>query len=161
LRRAGPRWPVRALGALAAALLAAVVAVPIAQKARTVNRLEGQIAAVRGDALKAQALRDEIAQQVGRERALLVRRLRRPPAIDVLRELSALLPEGTWLSQLEFSGSRVKLRGESANASELVTLIENSAMFRNVAFEGSVTRDPSSTGERFAISAAAEPPAKP
>ena len=89
------------------------------------------------------------------ERALVERRKQRPAALQVLHELTLLLPDDSWLSHLELNGSRVRLRGESLNASELVRAIEKSAGFADASFDGSVTRDPSAERERFAVSATA------
>jgi general secretion pathway protein L len=73
----------------------------------------------------------------------------------VLHELTRLLPDHSWLARLELDGSRVRLRGESLNAAELVAALEGSALFADASLEGSVTRDPGTDRERFALSASA------
>jgi len=151
--RAG--WRNRALAVCAALLLVAAFALPFAQKMQTVQRLEKELEEVRKEALLAEQVRKELEQLVAEENALVNRRNQRPAAIQVLQDLTQLVPDSTWLNHLELAGARVKIRGESANASELVTTIENSAMFKGATFDGSVTRDPKSDRERFAISATA------
>lgn len=95
------------------------------------------------------------------DRELLERRGRRPAAIALLNELSRLLPEATWLTHLELAGPRVRIRGESSNAAELLTVLEASTLLRRAALDGSVVRDPEVDRERFSITATAQPAEAP
>lgn len=153
--RQGARWPSRTLAAIAALLAVGTLALPLVQKMQTVERLEKQLAEARAEALRAEQVRKQLEQLVKEESALIERRKERPAAIQVLHELTTLLPDSVWLSHAELAGTRLKIRGESPNASELVSSIENSAMFQGASFDGSVTRNPRTDRERFAISATA------
>ena len=156
-RQGGVAWPNRALAAIAALLLVAALALPIVQKLQTVTRLEQALETARAEGLRAEQVRKQLEQLVSEENALVGRRKERPAAIQVLHGLTRLLPDSTWLSHVELAGNRVKIRGESSSASELVTSIENSAMFQGASFDGSVTRNPKTDRERFALSATAQP----
>jgi Tfp pilus assembly protein PilN len=72
------------------------------------------------------------------------------PVLDVLRELSIRIPEDAWVNQFDFSDKGVTLNGEAASASELIPLLEDSPIFKNVAFLSTIskTRDGK---ERFRI----------
>lgn len=142
------------LGVAALAGLAAALALPVLGKRDEAEALEAEIRAVRREALAAEAARGELERRLAEARALPERRRQRPPAIEVLRELTALLPDHSWLSHVELAGARVRLRGESRNAAELVGALEKSALFADPSFDGSVTRSPGAERERFSLSAA-------
>ena len=154
-------WRNRALAAMASALLVAVVAVPLVQKMEIESRLEEQVALARGEALQADQVRKELQQLADEESAIVERRKQRPSSIQVLEELTHLLPDSAWLNRFEMTDARVTIRGEAANASDLVKLIESSGRFRGAAFEGAMTRDARTERERFTISATAVPMVKP
>jgi general secretion pathway protein L len=158
--RGSAGWANKALAGCAALLLVAALALPFVQKAQSVARLEQELEDVRKEALAAEQARKALEQLAAEENALVQRRRQRPAAIQVVQEITRLLPDSTWLNQLELTGTRVKIRGESSNASELVTSIEKSGVFKGAAFDGSVTRDPRTERERFAISATAQPQEK-
>ncbi len=154
-------WANRALAAIASALLVAVVALPLVQKMEIASQLEEQVALARGEALQADQVRKELQQLVDEESAIFERRKQRPSGIQVLDELTRLLPDSAWLNRFEMNDARVTIRGEAANASELVKLIESSGKFKSAAFEGAMTRDARTERERFTISATAVPMVKP
>ena len=161
LGRGGARWQLGVLAGIAALLLVTALALPVAQKMQTVDRLQKEVEEIRKEALLAAQVRKQLEQLDAEESALLIRRNQRPAAIDVLQEMTRLLPDQSWLNQLELAGTRVKIHGEAPNASELVTSIENSALFKGASFDGSVTRDPKADRERFAISATVREMKKP
>jgi general secretion pathway protein L len=154
-------WRNAALAAIAAALLVAVIALPLVQKTEIETRLEQEVAAARAEALRAEQVRKELKQLVDEESAILDRRKQRPSGIQLLDEIARLLPDNAWLNRFELSDARVTIRGEAANASELVKLIESSGKFRNAAFEGALTHDARTDRERFTITATAIPVSKP
>ena len=145
------------LAAAALGLLVTALALPVARKMEEAAALQERIGAVRQQARAAEAARHELEGLLAEARALPERRRRRPPVIDVLRELTVVFPDHSWLSHLELAGSRVRVRGESRNASELVAAIERSALLSDASFDGSVTRSPGADRERFSLSAATRP----
>jgi general secretion pathway protein L len=73
--------------------------------------------------------------------------------VVVLDELSALLPENTYLTDLTLEAGRLRLTGVSANAAGLVPLLEGSGHFKNAAFYAPTTRLPDGATDRFSIEA--------
>src|SRR4029077_9208491 len=79
----------------------------------------------------------------------------------VLEDVTHLLPDDTWLTQLELkSVSRGKdaqrelsLRGESANAGRLVSLLEDSKVFEQAAPRSPTTKIQPGPGEIFDVGA--------
>ena len=143
----------RALGGLALLLLAAAALVPLVQKHRAVKQLEAEVQEIRETAMQAQQIRQELEGLVAESSVLAKRRNERPLVIQVVDELTRLLPDSTWLTRIDIAGAKVKIQGESANASEVATLMVGSALFSDASFEAPVTRDLRTQQERFVISA--------
>ena len=60
--------------------------------------------------------------------------------LPVLRELTELLPNDTWLTLVSLEAKGVELTGQANTASALIPLLENSARFERVEFASPVTR---------------------
>jgi len=58
----------------------------------------------------------------------------------VLTELSERIPETAWVSGFSFSEKGVEIEGEAGSASELIPLLEASALFYDVTFLSTITR---------------------
>ncbi|MDH4109083.1 MAG: PilN domain-containing protein [Gammaproteobacteria bacterium] len=151
------RWRARALplglAAIALALLAATVALPVAHRAETLSELEAQVRAIEPDALAAAELRDEIASVSGQAAFFQARRSETPTTLQMLDELTRVVPDDTWVSRLELPSGQVRLHGESESASSLIALMEASTMLRNARFASPVTKNPRTGNDRFVIEA--------
>lgn len=62
-------------------------------------------------------------------------------ALDVLKELSERIPETAWLREFRLAGDAVTLTGQADSASELIPLLEESLMFRDVKFLATIRKD--------------------
>ncbi len=70
--------------------------------------------------------------------------------LDIIKELTSTIPDGTWISDLKFSDNGVRIIGFAEWASELIPLLEKSPYFEDVVFTSSITK--TRTGkERFII----------
>ena len=74
---------------------------------------------------------------------------RHPEAIDTLNRLSALLPDGTWLTALAINGGDVMIEGISDDNVRLVQLLEASPGFTAVAYAAPVVRSRNDDSEHF------------
>ncbi len=72
------------------------------------------------------------------------------PVLDVLKELSVRIPEDAWVKQLDFSEKGITINGEAASASELIPLLEDCPIFKNVAFLSTISKARNGM-ERFRI----------
>jgi general secretion pathway protein L len=77
---------------------------------------------------------------------------RNPTTLDSLDRLSAVLPDGTWLSGLNIAGERMEIEGLTDDSARLVTLLNTSPAFTNVAYLAPVVADAGGGRERFAFS---------
>jgi len=80
-----------------------------------------------------------------------------PLAVVVLDELSALLPVSTYLTEWSLDAGRLRITGVSADAAELVPLLEGSGHFKNAVFYAPTTRLTGGATDRFSIEATVVP----
>ncbi len=74
-----------------------------------------------------------------------------PTTAAVLDNLTLLLPDTTWLTELNMSGSEVTFSGYSKDAASLIPTLNSSGVFRDAAFTSQVARVPGQTGELYEI----------
>ncbi|MET0090638.1 MAG: PilN domain-containing protein [Candidatus Thiodiazotropha sp.] len=134
-------------------LLCLQLALPLYQKSRLSDSLELTRSQYQKQANEVAALRDEVTAAERENRFLESRKLQTHPVLDVLQELTLILPDDTWVSQFEIRDNKVHLYGQSVASAVLIPLLESSKMFRNVSFRSPVTQNSKSNTERFHISA--------
>jgi len=71
----------------------------------------------------------------------------------LLRELTVILPDDTWVERLQIKGDSAQIIGQSGKASALIGIVESSKLFSSAAFTSPVTTDPRTGKERFVLSA--------
>jgi general secretion pathway protein L len=82
--------------------------------------------------------------------------------VDVLGELTRVLPETTWIWNLKYNGKEIELSGFADSASDLIPLLDKSPLFEKVEFMAPVTKEMQMRGdgnkekERFKIKARIE-----
>ncbi|MEJ2404110.1 MAG: PilN domain-containing protein [Candidatus Thiodiazotropha sp.] len=134
-------------------LLCVQLAVPLYQKSRLSESLEAIRSQYQKQANEVAVLRDEVSAAERENSFLEDRKLQTFSVMDVLQELTLILPDDTWLSQFEIRDDKVHLYGQSVASAVLIPLIESSKMFRNVSFRSPVTQNSKNNTERFHISA--------
>ena len=95
------------------------------------------------------ALQDDIAALQSRLDTLEEGQDRR--AVDLVEGLTELVPTSAYLTTLAFRRGRVTMDGHAASASDVLTALEKSRRFKNVAFSSPTTR--AGDKERFALAA--------
>lgn len=148
---AGERRSLRALGLLALVLTAALLIAPLWQKTQLRDALQARSDALQEEARLVAGLQARIEGLAAAERE--ARRLRAEQAsnLRLMAALTELLDDDTWLLELERDGPRVRIAGYSARASALIALLEDSPLFRDVAFAQPVVQDPYEQAARFLI----------
>jgi general secretion pathway protein L len=63
---------------------------------------------------------------------------RAPTVIQILSEVTQILPTGTWLTEFAFNDNKVHVQGFSNAPSDLIGLIDKSQYFMNAQFEASL-----------------------
>ena len=72
---------------------------------------------------------------------------------ELLATLTQLLPDDSYLTELDVKGDTVKMIGLTGSATALLAAIAKSPSFRDASFESSITRDTKTNRERFDIGA--------
>lgn len=106
---------------------------------------------VRHQAVMAAHLRAELVTLNARAHFLTSEK-EKPLVIATLAELSRALPDGTWLNEIQFKGMRVRIRGSSTNASDLIARIDSSPFFMRAHFMAPVVHMELGNGEQFELS---------
>lgn len=139
-------------------LLVTAVTIPLERKRADATWLTEAVSALRKEAIAAEKLSAEIERLGARSRFIADRKHTGPAAIAVIKDLTELLPDDTWLSHMTLAGDQVSIQGYAGAASTLVERIESSPRFRNVALQSRLTRDRQTGLERFQITFALETP---
>jgi general secretion pathway protein L len=159
------RWQLWLPVGLVLVAAAAAVAVPIWQKRERFIATAKETAEARAQAAAADALRAEFEKMTGDYNFALARKFGFPPTVQLIEDLSRLLPDDTWLLQFELkTPSRGKepvrevvLRGESGSASRLVALLEESKLFEQASPRSPMTKIQPGPGEIFDLGAQLKP----
>ena len=149
----GARLPslAQALWLLVALLMAAVLIGPLWQKERMLEWRERDLRRLKGEAEEVYSVREAIEQARQGSVAVLERKAEQPRMIELLRELTDRLPDGTWVQNLDYREGEVQIRGESSQAASLIGLLEKAPGFEGVAFRSPVVQVASTRQERFHI----------
>jgi len=133
---------------LLAALLGQPLAV-LAGKRRHLQKLEQELTVVRQEADKLSGIRKHNKATITHLETLA--RLVREQAvtIDLLKELTEVIPQDTWLRSLAVRARKIHLQGTSASATGVVKALEDSPLFNEVHFDSPVVKKGSS--ETFKI----------
>ena len=102
-------------------------------------------------AKEVETLRQQVEDLVHQTRFLQQKKRTEPAMVDMLKELTDVMPDQTWLNGLQYRDHRLVMQGQSPSASALIGLIEASPFFRNTSFVSPVTKDMASGLERFQI----------
>ena len=141
------------LGLVAVLLMTAVIYELIERESAVASIMEERVAAAKVEAEAVAALGEELERLVEEGRFLRRRKRDTPSATVALEELTRVLPDHTWVYELNLNDGDVRLAGFSAAASDTIALIEASPLFSEVAFRSPVTQDARSGLERFNLSA--------
>jgi general secretion pathway protein L len=153
------RWAVFVGALLILLLLIATMALPVWQKRAYAIEVRQQADAAHTRAMEVDRLHNELDRLVADYDFIPERKEAYPSAVYILNEVTKLLPDDTWLTQMELkntTGKEVRrevfLRGESAHASQLVTALEESGLLTQAAPRSPLTSIPGGGGgEMFDI----------
>ena len=133
-------------------LLLAVMVYPVWQEMQAVTVLKSQIKALEKDTHFVDEQQLEIDALNNETQNLLNIKNQSPELIAVLNELSHLLKDDTWLTNLQYSDKHMQIQGQSPMASALISTLETSKYFSKASFVSPLTQDKTTGLERFQIS---------
>jgi general secretion pathway protein L len=156
-RRTFRRLAVTLLALAFAALSGAALYLPISQKQDSLAAMETRLDKVRIEAQRADRLKALLEQTLKQSQVVVGRQRLRPTAIELLEEITDLLPDDTWIHRLRLHGDDLDLAGYSAKPSALIGILEESPALVGVRFTGAVKPDPRQGLDAFKLSASILP----
>ena len=163
------RWqywmPIAALAFVAGV----AVVLPLWQKREYAIAIINLAELVRQQATVSERLRGELERAASDYNFALERKHAWPPIVKVLDTVTRVLPDDTWLTQLEIRtlpkgrdrDREIVIRGESANAGHLIPVLEESGIVAQVAPRSPTTKIQPGPGEVFDLAAQLKPQPKP
>lgn len=142
-----------ALAGVCLLLLAFVITVPIVQKDRAILAAESLVETAAAEAREGNKIRRDLERLAAASRFLYEKKQHEVMAVEVINEVSRILPDHTWLTRMDLSGDQLQLQGQSEASSSLIAIIEASPMFENAAFASPVVQVPGTESDRFLLSA--------
>ncbi len=151
----------RALAVLAALLALVALAYPLLQKREAVIALQPRLDKAKAGAEVADRLAKEIAKMASEHNFLVAKKQGQYPAVTLLEDLSRLLPDTTWIQQLDVKAGpkarELQIAGETGSSSQLVEVLEKSGSLANASFKSPLTKGVTPGTERFLVSAEVKP----
>jgi Tfp pilus assembly protein PilN len=124
---------------LALALLL-ILRKPIQQQAFS-SQLSREATRLEPEVKKTRAVEKQITDLQRRTDLLAGFKKSNSTALDVLNELSKILPKNTWVFDLNMKNQAVDIYGASEAAAALPQILDNSPYFKEAEFIGSITKD--------------------
>ena len=135
----------------------AAVITPFVRQGRALASLDQQIAVGRTAAAEADSLRQEIDRLTGSADFVESERDKAGRPLAVLAAATRVLPDDTYLTEMELQKRKVTLTGRSAAAARLIGPLAADGSFRNPGFAAPVTRVEALHTELFTINAEVAP----
>jgi general secretion pathway protein L len=146
------------LAGIAVLLLVTAMLLPPLLGKRTLEDLQQQLQVAEAAAADGLALRRDVERLTLASTFLVTKKKTTVPVLQMLAEVSRILPDDTWLTRVDVNGPELQLRGQSSAAAALIELLESSALFRDARFRSPVVQVPATNSERFHLSVVLETP---
>jgi Tfp pilus assembly protein PilN len=140
------------LVALASLLLLVWGASALVKEELLHRQVQSKIEALKPQVREAKSLQDQIGEL--QQRADILTGGPEQRFTLLLKELTDLIPQDSYLTSLNLRGGRLTIEGQARSASDLITALEKSRHFRNVSFMSPTTK--AGDKERFSIVAEVE-----
>ncbi len=141
------------LGISAIALLFVMLNESVTARKESLEVLRDAVAADRQKAEHVETLKRQVQEAIVAANFLADRKCVQAPTIEVVNELTNLLPDHTWLERMTFFGRQVQLQGQSQQANALIALLGQAKTVRDPQFQGVIQPDMTSGKERFSLQA--------
>ena len=137
------------LAGVAVLVLAGVMAQSLYLRNSSAETLRAEVAALRAEADQVMSLQRQLEDSLQAANFLAERRRRQPVVIQVLDEISRLLPNDMWINQLRVSGNELTMMGLADGSQRLIEILNGSPLLDDAQFRGTINVDPASGKERF------------
>jgi general secretion pathway protein L len=116
--------------------------------------MQAQVDGMHGDAQKIAELRKQLEDSAGASGFLARRKTDQIAIVDILQDLTARLPDDTWLERFTVDNTgHIGIQGQSGKAAPLIDVLQTSKLITDANFQGVIQRDPQTNKERFYMDA--------
>jgi len=137
------------LGAGLVVVLALVMAQTVILRERTVSGLRTEADVLRVEARRVMQLQQAFEETLLAANFLAEKRASQPAVIELLDELTRILPDDIWLQQFQLQGSDLRIQGQADGSQRVIGLLDESELFESPEITGAISIDPRSGQERF------------
>ena len=148
-----------AMCAVAFLLTAAILEIVIDRKQSEVNAVAQEISQIKKVASGVERMRQDSAKLASRLQFVVDER-QKVLVSKIFDETTRVLPDGSWIFQLELNVREVRVRGYSSAAASLIPIIDGSPLFMNARFRAPLTQGPRGDLQRFEMSFDVKPGAR-
>jgi general secretion pathway protein L len=124
---------------------------PLRIEGKRLEEIDRQVQMRKEDVKEVEALKKEVVDLRSEISTVEEFKANRPMTLDILRELTTILPKSTWLTRVRVSGSTVNIEGYAISASTLLPKLEASKYFEKAEFASPTFRDKRMNADRFNI----------
>ena len=142
---------VKPLAICLAVLALAAIAIPFVRQSAATSRLDQSLTAGRAAAAEADAVHREIARLAGSADLVEKEREKVGQPLAVLAAATRVLPDDTYLTEMQLQQRKLTVSGRSAAAARLIGAMSADSEFHNPAFAAPVTRIEALRQEIFTI----------
>ena len=145
-RRARLNW---ALGLAVVLVVSLVMVQSLWLRERGIDHLRAEVDGLRAQAERVMALQRELEDSLDAANFLAEHRREQPVIMNVLDEITRVLPNDMWLQQIQVRGDELTMTGMANGSQRLIELVNDSYLFSDTEFRGSVSIDSNTGQERF------------
>jgi Tfp pilus assembly protein PilN len=124
---------------------------PLKVGEKRLKEIDRQIALRKDDVRKVESLKKEIDSMKDEVSVITGFKGNKPMDLDILKELTSILPKTSWLTRVRITETAVEIEGYAASATELLPKLEASKYFQKAEFSSPTFRDPRMNSDRFII----------
>ena len=139
------------LGGLAVLLAGVALLLPLHRTHLAADALAAELAAAKTQAAATLRLQKDIDAAIEADRTVFARKRQTAMASDILRQLTHLLGDDTWLTELQLNRGDLQIGGYATSATALLTSLEQSGAFSHSGFRAPVIPDQKLGREQFSI----------
>ena len=149
------------LAILAALLGGTVIYLTLDNDRRYAAALSARVETLRNEAHAAERLHGEIASEQRSVNFVLNLRRDTDPVVQVLNDLTRLLPDDTWVSRFTYKSGKIQIVVHAPESSSIVRLVEGSDRFADAKMMTAVRKLKDENRERFTLGLSAKATATP
>jgi general secretion pathway protein L len=108
---------------------------------RIIHNIDAELARLRAEASEIEQIQSNTLEMKTNLEYMQSLRPGNVFTMEILNELSTMIPSDAWLTELKLTGDKLHLYGLAASATGLISLLEKSPFFENVEFISTIRKD--------------------